>query len=93
METLAGIGVYKYEKTQYKKRGKVKPLLFLTVLTFTFVLKGQFNPKSKIYFFIFTLTWRAAYPSRLFRCELQGFGDIGSRDACLLLNMIKFDVS
>lgn len=36
-----------------------------------FILKGQFNRKSKIY--MFPLTCSAMYPSRLFRGELQCF--------------------
>lgn len=40
------------------------------------MLKGQFT-RSDI------------YPSRLFSCECPHFGDIGHRNACLLLNVME----
>lgn len=30
-------------------------------------------------------------PSRLFRCQLHSFGDIGQRDVCLLSNIIELE--
>lgn len=45
------------------------------------ILKGTLNPKSKIHIYIHTYIYpfncSAIYPSRMFRCELPGFRDIG----------------
>ena len=49
-------------------------------------LKGQFTPKSKIH-----ITFSAVYQSKLFWCELSNFGDISSRDFCLLSNIMELN--
>ena len=49
-------------------------------------LKGEFIQKAKQH--IFPLKCSAIYPSRMFWCELQSFGDISQRDVCLLVIII-----
>ena len=49
-------------------------------------LKGQFTST-------FSPTFSAFYPSRLFWCEMHSSGDICHRDVCLVLYVVKLDVS
>ena len=51
-----------------------------------FTLKGHFTSKSRGHFFLSCI---AFYPSWLFWCDVQSFGDISLRDVCPLLDILE----